>query len=86
MVKPYYAIIVIAAACMLAFRRRDIRVLFLPEFLLSGAIAAAYLGLSYALYPAFFETLVPLLRDTYMAYRRPLDMLAPDRRALACLA
>ena len=75
MVKPYYAIIIIAAACMAAFRRRDIWVLCLPEFLLSGAIAAAYLGLSYALYPAFFETLVPLLRDTYMAYRRPLDML-----------
>ena len=71
MVKPYYAVIVVAAACMLALKRRDIRVFFLPEFVLSGVITAAYLGLSYALYPAFFETLLPVLRDTYMAYRRP---------------
>ena len=75
MVKPYYAVIVVAAACMLALKRRDIRVFFLPEFVLSGVITAAYLGLSYALYPAFFETLLPVLRDTYMAYRRPLDLL-----------
>jgi hypothetical protein len=75
MVKPYYAIIVIGAACMLALKRRDIRTFFLPEFLLSGAITATYLGLSYALHPAYFETLVPLLRDTYMAYRRPFDMM-----------
>lgn len=75
MVKPYYAIVVVAAACLLALKRRDIRVLFLPEFVLSGAITAAYLALSYTLYPAFFETLLPLLRDTYMAFRQPLDIL-----------
>ena len=75
MVKPYYAGIVIAAACLLALKRRDIRAFFMPEFLFSGAITAAYLGLSYALYPAFFETLLPLLRDTYMAFRQPADIL-----------
>jgi hypothetical protein len=75
MVKPYYAIIIIAAACLLALKRRDIRFFFLPEFLLSGAITVAYLVIGYVLYPAFFETLLPLLRDTYMAYRRPFDML-----------
>ena len=75
MVKPYYAGIVIAASCLLALKRRDIRAFFMPEFLFSGAITAAYLGLSYALYPIFFETLLPLLRDTYMAFRQPADIL-----------
>lgn len=76
MVKPYYAVVVVAAACLLAWRRRDLRVFFLPEFLLSGTITAGYLALIYIQYPVFFETLLPLLRETYMAYRRPIASLS----------
>jgi putative flippase GtrA len=75
MVKPYYAIVVIAVAVYLALRRRDMRTLFLPEFVLSGAGTAGYLVLIYLLYPDFFAKLMPLLRDTYMAYRMPTEIL-----------
>lgn len=76
MVKPYYAVVVIASACFIAYRRRDIRALLLPEFVLSGVITAGYLAFIYALYPVFFETWIPLLRDTYMASRLPMRVLA----------
>ncbi|MDN5926753.1 MAG: hypothetical protein L0I29_06740 [Hyphomicrobiales bacterium] len=75
MVRPYYAVVVIASALYLALRRRDIWTLFLPEFVLSGIGTASYLALIYFLYPDFFAKLLPLLRDTYMAYRMPADML-----------
>ena len=75
MVKPYYAAVVFSAACLLALKRRDLRAFFMPEFLLSAALTAACLAVSNALHPEFFETLLPLLSDTYMSYRLPLGML-----------
>jgi hypothetical protein len=75
MVKPYYAVVIIAAALFLVLRRRDIRALFLPEFVVSGVGTAGYLALIYLLYPDFFTKLMPLLRDTYMAYRMPTGAL-----------
>lgn len=75
MVKPYYAAVIIMVALYLALRRRDIRVLFLPEFVLAGVGTAGYFVLIYLLYPDFFTELMPLLRDTYMAYRLPAEAL-----------
>ena len=63
MVKPYYATIIIAAACTVAFRRRDIWVLCLPEFRLWRHYGGVSVGSATLWYPAFFETLVPLLRE-----------------------
>jgi len=75
MVRPYYAAVVVAAACLLAAKRRDIRVFLLPEFILSGVVTLFYLGLSKVMYPAYFDTLLPLLSDIYIPYRLPLDIL-----------
>lgn len=75
MVRPYYAAVVVAAAILLAVKRRDIRVFLLPEFILSGVVTVAYLGLSKVMYPNYFGTLLPLLRDTYIPYRLPFDLL-----------
>jgi hypothetical protein len=75
MVRPYYAVVIIAVALYLALRQRNIRMLFLPEFVLAGVGTAGYLVLIYFLYPAFFATLLPLLRETYIAYRQPTGLL-----------
>lgn len=74
-VRPYYVVVVLAAACFVAFRRRDLRVLLLPEFVLSGLATVLYLAAALALYPPYFETLLPLLNETYMAYRQPAGLL-----------
>jgi hypothetical protein len=76
LVKPYYALIVIAAALYIAVRRRDWRALFLPEFLLAAIITVAYLALAWFVYPDFFTTLLPLLNEIYMSFRWPFLTLA----------
>ncbi|MBN9073066.1 MAG: GtrA family protein [Rhizobiales bacterium] len=76
MFKPYYALLTLAAALYVVARRRDWRLLFLPEYLLAGALSAAYMGFFYLAYPAYFADLLPLLRETYLAFAWPFPLLA----------
>ncbi|PLP56124.1 hypothetical protein CYK37_26720 [Mesorhizobium loti] len=76
MVKPYYALIVIAVAGFVVVRKRDSRLFFLPEFLLAGTVTVGYLVVAYIIYPDFYEKLLPLLRETYMAFSQPFGLLA----------
>ncbi|WP_353643947.1 GtrA family protein [Mesorhizobium sp. WSM2239] len=76
LVKPYYAVVVFAAATYVVVRRRDIGLFLLPEFLIAGGMSVAYMAVFYLAYPIYFEELLPILRETYMAFSWPLDLLA----------
>jgi hypothetical protein len=75
LVKPYYAIVVLAVAALVVARRRDLRLFLLPEFLVAGAATTAYMAGFYYAYPSYFRELLPLLRETYMAFSWPLSSL-----------
>jgi hypothetical protein len=74
-VRPYYAVVILAAAVYVVVSRRDLRLLFLPEFLIAGGMSVAYMAVFYLAYPVYFEELLPLLRETYMAFSWPLYRL-----------
>lgn len=77
LVKPYYAVIVIAAAAYIAVRRGTWRAFLLPEFVIAGVMSIAYMAVFYAAYPVFFSELLPLLRETYLAFSWPFYSLLP---------
>jgi hypothetical protein len=76
LVKPYYALIVVVGAACIAVRQRDWRAFFLPEYLVAASISVVYMAAFYLAYPAYFSELLPLLRETYMAFSWPLHRLA----------
>lgn len=75
LVKPYYALVWISVGLWVAFRRRNPRMIFLPDFLLPASVCVIYLAGIYLAYPLFFETFLPLLEQTYLAFRQPFYVL-----------
>jgi hypothetical protein len=69
--KPYYAIVYIVAGLWVAIKRRDIRMFFLPEYLIPAAILLIYMAMAYLIYPQYFQEILPLLEETYLAFRHP---------------
>jgi hypothetical protein len=75
LVKPYYAVVVLAAATYVVLRRRDVRLFILPEFLVAGAMSLTYVSMFYFAFPRYFEDVLPLLRETYLSFSWPIGAL-----------
>jgi hypothetical protein len=66
LVKPYYAVLILAPALLVAWRRRSLWELFRPEYWTVGLISAAYLGAVLLFYPRFMTAIYPVLAETYL--------------------
>ena len=66
LVKPYYVVLVLAVAFCVAWRRRDIRLLFAAEYLSAAALSIAYVAAVILVHPEFLTETYPHLADTYM--------------------
>ncbi|AZO10314.1 MULTISPECIES: hypothetical protein [unclassified Mesorhizobium] len=69
LVKPYYALMVVAPALYVAWRRGSIRHLFAIEYWVAGIACLTYLTAVFCLYPEFIRDLYPKLADTYLRYK-----------------
>ncbi|WP_027053844.1 hypothetical protein [Mesorhizobium erdmanii] len=69
LVKPYYALVVLAPALYVAWRRRSVWMLFAIEYWVIGLVCIAYLVAVLYFYPQFLEIIYPVLADTYMRLR-----------------
>ncbi|MER8643871.1 hypothetical protein [Mesorhizobium sp. M1252] len=65
LVKPYYAIMVLAPALLVAARRRSLRPVFALEHWVIGGVCVAYGGLITLIYPEFLRDVYPLLAEVY---------------------
>lgn len=75
LIKPYYAIMILAPALYLAWRKRSIGALFLPEYWAIGAMCLSYLAAATLIYPEFLDQVLPLLSDTYMRITRTIPTI-----------
>ena len=69
LVKPYYALIIIAPALYVAWRRRSVRSLLSPEYWVIATACLAYLGAVAWFHPQFLTAVYPVLAETYMRIR-----------------
>ena len=76
LVKPYYAVMILAPALYVAWRRRSIRPLFAIEHWIIGIACVVYLVAVLRLYPEFMRDIYPALADTYMRYKQYALVLA----------
>ncbi len=72
MIKPQFALAVIAVYAALAIRRRDAKMLICPEALIAAAATLIYLGLVWWLIPVYGHNVVPMLLELYRPMRSPL--------------
>src|SRR5688572_26205193 len=69
LVKPYYALMVLAPALFVAFQQRSVRPLLAPEYCVIGAICVAYLALVFVLHREFISDIYPMVAETYVQIR-----------------
>jgi hypothetical protein len=74
-IKPYFALAILFPYAFAALRRRSLRPIFGPETFLAGALVLAYGAAVAVWYPEFYETMLPVLADTYRHGRQPLLFL-----------
>ncbi|TJW45071.1 MAG: hypothetical protein E5W83_12515 [Mesorhizobium sp.] len=70
LVKPYYAVMILAPALYVAWRERSIRPLFAIEYWLAGIACLTYLIATLWLYPEFMRDIYPKLAGTYMRHKQ----------------
>lgn len=66
LVKPYYALVLLAPALYAAWNRRSIWMLVTLEYWIVAAVCVSYLLTVLYFYPQFFNTVYPVVEDTYM--------------------
>ena len=69
LVKPYYALMVLAPALFVIVRRRSLRPLFAPEYWVIGGACVAYLGLVFVVHREFIDDVYPMVAETYVQVR-----------------
>lgn len=88
--KPHQALLVLALESFLFAKRRSVRSLLRPEPFLVVTLGVAYLIAARTLTPAYFTTIIPLLRDCYWAFgnRSFLQLIgdAPQLHILGLIA
>ena len=72
MIKPHFALGIIAVYAALAIRRRDARLLLCPEAAIAAVMTAVYLGLVWWRVPAYGHNVVPMLLELYRPMRSPV--------------
>ncbi len=85
MIKPYFALGIITACLWLAFRRRDWRLLFVPEAVIAAAMTLMIAALVWLYLPAYPREVVPLLMDVYAPLRRPLGEFIFSTNVRVCI-
>ncbi len=69
LVKPYYALMVLAPPLVACARHRSLRPLLTIEHVVIGGVCMAYLAAVAIFHPDFLSTTAPLLTDTYLQIR-----------------
>ena len=69
LVKPYYAVMVLAPALLVVIRRRNLRPLLAPEYWTIGIVCVTYLLVVLLFHPEFIDTVYPVVADTYVQVR-----------------
>ena len=75
--KPHYALGLGFALCYLAWQRKDLRLLFVPEAWAIATMVIAYAGTVYFAYPDFINEMLPIIVDVYLLKRTPVEALIP---------
>lgn len=75
--KPHYSIGLGLPLCWLAWQRKDLRYLFVPEALAIAALVLFYGASIYLFHPEFLTTMVPIAVDVYLLKRAPMTALVP---------
>ncbi|MDX8440920.1 hypothetical protein [Mesorhizobium australafricanum] len=65
LIKPYYAVMVLASALLVAAHRRSLKPIFAPEHWVIGGICVTYLAAVILIHPEFLRDVYPLLVDLY---------------------
>lgn len=73
--KPHYAVGFGLVLLWLAWQRKDLRLLFVPEALLMAGLTLAYAGSVYLVHPDFIDIMLPIVVDVYVLKRAPIDAL-----------
>ncbi|MER9230747.1 hypothetical protein NKI56_01335 [Mesorhizobium sp. M0622] len=76
LIKPYYAIMVLAPALLVAAHRRSLRPVFALEHWVIGGVCIAYLAAVTLIYPEFLRDVYPQLADVYAQERIFLPIVA----------
>lgn len=76
LVKPHYAVTVLAPALFVCWRSRSIRPIFAAEHWVIGIVCVAYLAAVFLLYPVFIREIFPRVADVYMQIRAYLHIIA----------
>ena len=66
LVKPHWALAIVLPAAFVAWKQRSLFSLFRAEFWVIGAIALGYLLAVLVLYPEFFGTVFPIVKQVYL--------------------
>lgn len=66
LVKPYYAVVVVAPALAIAWKKRSIKSLFSIEYWVICLVCIVYLASVFLFQPEFIYDIYPILADTYM--------------------
>lgn len=73
--KPHYSIGLGLPLCWLAWRRKDLRYLFVTEALAVAVLVLLYGAGIYLIHPEFFTTMLPIAVDVYLLKRAPITVL-----------
>jgi hypothetical protein len=77
--KPHYLLVLVVLELALALRRRAPSSLLRPELIALSVTGLVYLASVVVLTPSYFSVVLPLARDSYWAYQRPLLSLLETR-------
>ncbi len=73
--KPHFVVVVVASGLFAAWRRRNWRRLFDPEYCSAAALTLGYVALVVLAFPEFLRDLFPDLRDVYLPIRSYFQIL-----------
>lgn len=72
LIKPYYAVMILAPALWVAWKRRSLWPLLAVEYWVIAGLCVTYLAAVMIFHPEFLSEMYPLLRDTYMRTSDPM--------------
>ncbi len=74
-IKPHFAVAIMAAAAVAAWHARSWRPLFALENLIAAGLLAGYGGLVVIAYPQFISDVLPVVMAVYVPLRTPLPLM-----------
>lgn len=74
-IKPLFALAALLPALTAAVVSRSPRALVRPEHFVAGIVVVGYGAAAYAAFPAFFETMLPILKEVYLPASKPAAVI-----------